>query len=69
MSNLNKPLINESEVKTMELEQRITSLEKENADLKRQLEERPKKCLCKCGRSQHYENANFCVNCGLKLSE
>ncbi len=53
--------------KIVNLEQRVIVLEKEIADLKRQLEERPKKHLCKCGRLEHYSYAKFCVDCGLPL--
>ena len=57
----------------MTLEQRITALEKENAELKRQLEDRPKNrdyikyIVCTCGKSNHYADANFCTNCGKTL--
>ena len=50
------------------LNQRLSVMEKEIADLKRQLEERHKEYLCTCGRLLHYMKAKYCVDCGSKLS-
>ena len=44
----------------MDLEQRITALEKENADLKRQLEERLKTAI---NTAPKVEKIGLCVNC------
>jgi hypothetical protein len=42
--------------------------EKKETDSQVQIENQPmKKNDCECGHQDHYEEANYCVNCGAKL--